>query len=127
MQSASSTRSRITSKDIYRFASGDCHYLARAISQRSGWPIYCFVSDNTPALHAFVCMPDGRALDIEGVHTLEELTSKWENYYFWRELELVPLPFTFTSIRRVFGGPKCSHWTYRRAHEVAEILLQQHQ
>lgn len=61
-----------------RFTEGDCHVLARAIHEITGWPMATFASGKYPVTHAFVAMPDGRYLDIEGVSTREELLAHWK-------------------------------------------------
>lgn len=60
-----------------RFTEGDCHILARAIHEATGWPIATFSYDGGPDTHAFVQMPDGRYLDIEGTFTRKQMLDRW--------------------------------------------------
>ncbi len=65
-----------------RFTEGDCHILALAIHKATGWGFatfaYTCAGGEFPDLHAFVVMPDGRCLDIDGVCTQSELLVRWE-------------------------------------------------
>lgn len=65
--------------DVERFTCGDCHLLAWEIRRRAGWPMLCFTaaSRRGPYDHAFVLLPDGRALDILGVWSTDELAESW--------------------------------------------------
>ncbi len=65
-----------------RFTCGDCHLLANAINELTGWSVCTFLSSDEPETHAFVKMPDGRYLDIEGA------SSGWELLDRWRETEI---------------------------------------
>lgn len=73
----------ITHKD--RFTRGDCHILAGAIHCMTGWPFCTFAHGAYPAVHAFVELPDGRFLDIEGISTAEEMSERWheKDIYVW--------------------------------------------
>lgn len=63
---------------LTRFTEGDCHILARAIHEATGWPMATFVSeDGEPDLHAFVKLPNGRFLDIEGISTEMDMYTRW--------------------------------------------------
>src|SRR3954464_4884725 len=63
---------------IERYTMGDCHKLAYAIQILAGWPMRTVMADiyehKDPSAyyidwtHAFVELPDGHILDIEGVH-----------------------------------------------------------
>jgi hypothetical protein len=64
--------------DHTRFTEGDCHILARAIHDATGWPMATFTArDDRPTDHAFVQMPDGRYLDIEGVKSYRDMVKVW--------------------------------------------------
>lgn len=119
----------ITELDNKRFTCGDCHYLARAIHKRTGWQIGAFswpVVENSdrytwnpggPDYHAFAIMPDGRVLDVEGVKTQEELKERW------RVEAGIIKPFEWKDVK-VFGTPDYGRFTYRRAYQVADMLLE---
>lgn len=102
--------------DEQRFTEGDCHLLARRIHRLTGWPIYCFDYGGKPSLHAFVVMPDGRALDVEGPRTLLGMKRRWKGPDV-REFTLAQL--------RHWGGAMIDRESYRRARIVADELLAQ--
>lgn len=105
----------LTAFDRVRFTEGDCHFLARAIHLRTGWPIHCFTEYDEPDLHAFVVMPDGRALDVQGVCAISTMRERWKA----RRHQA----FTWPEIRACWPAPEFGHSTYRRARVVAERLL----
>lgn len=109
---------RITNNDIARFTEGECHYLARAIHLLTGWDIHCFQDDGQPYMHAFVLMPNGNYLDVEGEKTLKDMR-EWSGHKI--------LPFTWQEIRESWGWyrPETSY-TYRRAKELAAHLVIQY-
>lgn len=100
--------------DVKRFTEGYCHILARAIHVRTGWPMMAFSFHGAPELHAFVRMPDGRALDAEGVCSLRAMKRRWDH---WRVAE-----FDWPSLT-AFSAPRPPAYTYRRARIVADRLL----
>lgn len=51
-----------------RYKYGQCHALAQAIHDRTGWPMFVWWMEQGGNEHAMVRMPDGRFLDVEGVH-----------------------------------------------------------
>lgn len=68
----------ISAQDIEDFTAGGCSLLAEAIHEITGWELACFWDGFRPCGHAFVRTPDGRYLDITGVHTHREmLDSRW--------------------------------------------------
>lgn len=102
--------------DHERFTEGDCHILARAIHVRTGWPIHAFVDEaGYPDWHAFVVMPDGRALDVQGACDMEEFCERWG--------QPDHAPFSWARLRRDFDGPQFGQYSYRRAGVIAERLL----
>lgn len=67
---------------IRAFTLGDCHVLARALSKH-GYPIV-LVSTTTAKknddawwVHALNELPDGRFVDITGLHTADDLFDRW--------------------------------------------------
>lgn len=113
--------------DVARFTAGDCHILARAIQRRTGWPIYTFHSKleamlrpTSGGLHAFVVMPDGRALDVKGAQPLDAFCKAW------REPLANAKETPWASIRKEWmqgEGPAFGRYSYRRAAIIAERLL----
>jgi hypothetical protein len=112
----------ISARDIERFTRGDCLYLARALQQRTGWPIHSFEFAGSPCLHAFVLMPDGRGLDVNGARGVTELSLEWAGD--WEGQTQPTREFAFADVRDNWGPPKFGAATYSRAQRVADALLQ---
>lgn len=82
-----------------RFTEGDCHILARAIHLQTGWMIATFMDmrwpeKQWPDLHAFVQMPDGRFLDIEGIADEPTIRRRWRAdtpilLWTWEEMSTI--------------------------------------
>lgn len=100
--------------DQGRFTQGDCHILARRLHRLTGWPL-CAFGWGGPDLHAFVLMPDGRYLDIDGAQTEDELRERWKCTSAISEFDLVDF--------RAWGGPDFGHHSYARARAAADRLL----
>lgn len=63
------------------FSSGQCHALAVALHDQTGWPLRAIEDDDTDIVHVYVETPDGAALDIAGVHrNRDEYVSAWGSY-----------------------------------------------
>jgi len=60
----------ITPEDMKLFTTGDCHVLAREISEQTGWPMHLCGEEYSE--HVFVLTPTGHAVDIKGVHDLSD-------------------------------------------------------
>lgn len=113
----------IRKRDVIAFTRGDCHVLARAIQRRTGWPIYALTSHNwgeAPCFHAFVRMPDGRALDVLGARTMDEMVA-------WAKA-LNPdvsgyVPTDAKTLRAGWGATALSTYAPKRARRVADELL----
>lgn len=113
----------ITDRDIYRFTDGDCHVLARAIHRLTGWTmasIYDPYMDG-PNYHAFVLRPDGKALDVEGLHDPDALVS----YYGDPESYLMPVQW---EALLSYGWPRNAFGDYsrKRARQVAKFLIERY-
>ena len=67
------------SNDRVRFTEGDCHVLAQAINEITGWPICTFVTawHGTATLHAFNKHPSGDFVDVEGRQSPMEFQRAW--------------------------------------------------
>src|SRR4051812_34273463 len=108
---------KITERDVQWFTEGDCHYLARAINRRTGWPMAAFRDEEGwPDLHAFALMPNGRVLDVYGPQTKQEAKRRWKTrqpiYRFdWAKLSCFGAP------------PEYGQYIYGRAYTVADHLL----
>ncbi len=57
------------------FIYGQCHGLALALHNRTGWPLVAVVDDNGACGHVCVRRPDGQIVDVTGAHTSEEMAS----------------------------------------------------
>lgn len=64
---------------ITRFTEGDCHILAKHLSEQSGWPMCAFGIPGRIKLdrHAFVRRPDGKILDVQGLCTEQAFRKRW--------------------------------------------------
>lgn len=122
---------RITPLDIERFTCGDCGILARAISRITGWGIQSFIlpegqSDmwakpGDPMGHAFVIMPNGRVLDIEGSHARRTFARHWG--YSPHEIG----PTTWEDICRAWqSDPIYGEYSISRARTLAPYLLKRY-
>lgn len=77
-------RYRTDPMEVEAFTSGDCWRLALTLRELYGFPV-AFLGEHSADksvwgmdwYHAFVALPDGRYLDIEGISTAEELLEKW--------------------------------------------------
>lgn len=105
----------ITDRDISRFTEGDCHIFAAALEKLTGWPLHCFTYQGAPSDHAFVVRPDGKAVDIEGVHEMREFKKAWHCHKYAR--------FTRRQlIEAEWGGPVFGDYSYRRARQLAPVI-----
>jgi hypothetical protein len=57
------------------FIYGQCHGLALALHNRTGWPLVAVVDDNGACGHVCVRRPDGQIVDVTGAHISEEMAS----------------------------------------------------
>jgi hypothetical protein len=135
---------RITPYTIKRFTEGDCHFLARALSQITGYPMAALLGkrfQNTPDLHCFLPIPSGWdredyrshptdilarpqpiwtdvefGLDVHGIRPIAEMR---EEYY--------AVGWDFTTWREIieadWGGPHYGPYTYARAKQLAKYLV----
>lgn len=67
------------------FTEGQCHALAIAIHQATGWRIWAVGTDDSFdcdlwAGHLFIQTPEGQALDITGTLSMDEMTQRWDDY-----------------------------------------------
>lgn len=67
----------IDDRALAAFLQGQCHALALALHEETGWPIRWIESDDGEPNHCFVITPDEHALDIAGRHDLDEMTEAW--------------------------------------------------
>lgn len=59
------------------FSSGQCHAMAAALHERTGWPLHELYDDDGDPIHFYVITPDGRALDINGCYDIEDFQAHW--------------------------------------------------
>lgn len=64
---------------LFAFSCGQCHALAAAVHERTGWPVFALARGNgraedprVPLDHLYVRTPDGRALDVTGAHDVRD-------------------------------------------------------
>lgn len=110
--------------DIERFTEGDCWLLAARIHRITGWPFYSFPysfgGEWVPDAHAFVVMPNGQALDIEGPCSIKNMAHR----YGFTPADARELPVS--SIRKHIGEPTFGHYSYERARVIADRLVAAH-
>ncbi len=117
---------RPTEFDRERFTCGDCHILAKAIEDRTGWPLHAMqekAEGNLPTLHAFVIMPDGRALDVDGPSEVTDFLDRWR-----RQASSILTGYrqvTIEEIEEDWGTTEVFAGSRKRAAVVAERLLAQ--
>src|ERR1700744_4044983 len=64
--------------DHQMFTEGACHIMAQTLRKLKGWPIYGLETyEESPEGHAFVLLPNGLCLDIDGVSTIDEMCDRW--------------------------------------------------
>lgn len=63
----------LDSRALLAFTQGQCHGLALALAERTGWPLVKIESADRTCLHVCVERPDGFLVDITGAHTAGEL------------------------------------------------------
>lgn len=106
---------RITSLDVERFTCGDCHLLARAIHELTGWPICAFDAFDGPDIHAFVRTPSGKYLDIEGVHAPHTFKRNWHERRVRR--------ISWAALAADWGdAPRYGRYSVVRARRLAPLL-----
>lgn len=57
---------------------GQCHALALALHEQTGWPIRAVVDEQDDIRHLVVEAPDGRLLDASGAHPRQAMAEAWE-------------------------------------------------
>lgn len=76
---------------VDQYMHGYCMFLAAAIHHKSKLPIGLLTvttSFGTYLGHAWVELPDGKCLDIQGVQTLNEITAESVNFKVYRNTTL---------------------------------------
>lgn len=65
------------------YTSGECYRLARALEQLGVGRLVAIASRNKPDswVHMLVETADGRYVDIEGIHTAEDVAARWFNWF----------------------------------------------
>jgi hypothetical protein len=66
---------RLDDRAWFAFIYGQCHGLALALHNRTGWSLVAIVDDTGACGHVCVRRPDGAIIDVTGAHTSEEMTS----------------------------------------------------
>ena len=107
---------KIGQLDIEHFTRGDCHVLARAIHRLTGWPMHVFWRNDGPGGHAFILTPEGKALDIEGLHEPDEICAKWRCPDY--------RPITWIRLRSAGWTHHYRTTSLQRARELAPLLVE---
>lgn len=109
--------------DVDRFTTGDCHIFALAVHKLTGWPIATFDYEHDPtgSIHAFNIMPDGRLIDVEGIHDPNEFVKQWKRWGAKRFSKQ-----HWPTMRKSWQGPQFGQYSYARARVVAKRLLEHH-
>lgn len=100
------------------YAHGQCHELASVISSLTGWPIHAGLVEDmwtqkTCLVHAWVSMPDGRALDAHGVSDPKDLLLQYPD---GDQADVCVL--SQDDVLRLGGGRKTMSQKARKAAEV---------
>lgn len=86
---APTPKGTIPERAYHEFKHGACMSLAIAIHDATGWPIYAVTDAHNvydgragggSAMHWVVAHPSGKFLDIEGLHTKDELEDEYQYY-----------------------------------------------
>jgi hypothetical protein len=107
-----------------RYAHGDCHILASVLNALTGWPIHAGVTEDmwsqkTCLVHAWVAMPDGRAMEAHGASEPKDLLLQYPD---GDRAEVVLL--TNDAVMRLGSGRKVMSQKRRKeAEEFASKLL----
>jgi hypothetical protein len=107
--------------DYVLFTEGDCHFLARELSEQTGWPMISLTENGLVTEHVFVQRSDGLVLDVDGLSTVDELLARWnwteKIYYGFRPVTWAELGENGWSRRPEFPD------TLDRVGPVARLLL----
>lgn len=106
--------------DLVRFTEGDCHILARAIHQRTGWTFCTFDYKGSPDAHAFVQRPDGRYVDVQGVTDDVTMKKRWRatRIIAWTDFAAFAVEYPW------WGGNYCTFglYSFLRADQLARKI-----
>ena len=58
---------------LLAFTGGQCHGLALALHERTGWPLVAVDEPTGACAHVCVRRPDGLLVDVTGAHTVDEM------------------------------------------------------
>lgn len=125
--------------DVEFYMGGACPIFAIALHRLTKFPLAMLIDETQPfhpsafseasptIAHVFVVTPDGRALDIRGIHTLEDLKSDYPDLDE-PKIENVSLK----ELRSLMGGhfkPLCRYDAkeIKAAERIAKELLSSHQ
>lgn len=116
----------ITNDDIVNFTQGNCHELALAINEITGWPIYTFYDpdEDLGDLHAFVQCPRGTYVDVQGEKSTQLMYDHWTGWY--PDYEIRQLMNHDEFIEQGWGDfqdAEYARMTRRRAKLVAEHIV----
>jgi hypothetical protein len=111
----------ITERDVERFTEGDCHVLAKRLHRVAGLPLHTFIYGDEIDLHAFV-MVGNKALDVMGLWDIQDFINEWSIGTTPTKIS-PPMSIDFFNLNWEGGRPQLTRYSYKRAREVADILL----
>lgn len=67
---------------VYRYTRGQCFHFARALNSLTGWPVVGLSYGEDPpdhyaCIHALCLNPEGKLVDIEGVHEPDDVVNDY--------------------------------------------------
>ena len=68
-------RLRQMTQDTFQY--GQCHALALALHEHTGWPVWAMKARDGGETHFLVRAPDGRLVDITGAHDIAAMETTW--------------------------------------------------
>lgn len=110
--------------DISRFTEGDCHILAKRLHRVGGLPLHALDFSGQLDIHVFN-LYNGRPLDVEGLHDPDKFVASWA---IGKTIPKISRPLTVVEINSAWENmkPAHGHYSYTRARQVAEFLLDEY-
>ena len=111
----------VTYVDLKRFTRGDCHYLARALHEATGWPMGAYADKRGYDGHAFVLVGDSHVLDVMGLQSIPDARAIWGKYGEHCEIRTVEWA-NFAADGWCDYGPEFGRYSLTRARVLAPRL-----
>ena len=123
--------SDISDKEIFLYSYGLCHALARALHIRTGWPVVAFTEQKEgpygpwSPFHIAVESPCGRIVDINGIHTLSEITEIFGDEFpeEWNYVRNLDMYYIEAAMNEDEDLPHLTIQDMREAESVADRIL----